>query len=201
MRRREAASAMLYVVFGVLILGAALASASPSWGGVLYGLALMALSVWLLFFDIARRTVTAQGLSRYMAICLLLGYFWLFVSGAAWTATSLGLPYRDAALHALALGFVFSMMLGHAPVILPAIARVKVVFSWPYYVPLILLHGSLAIRLALGHSDFAYLAAGAGGNALAIAAFVVTVAGSAIAWRIKYSSPSSKQHHGVASEH
>jgi hypothetical protein len=29
---------------------------------------------------------------------------------------------RDAALHGLGLGFLFSMMLGHAPVILPAVA-------------------------------------------------------------------------------
>jgi hypothetical protein len=40
-----------------------------------------------------------------MAVCLLLGYAWLFVAGIAWTATSLGLPLRDAALHGLGLGF------------------------------------------------------------------------------------------------
>ena len=33
-------------------------------------------------------------------------------------------------------GFVFSMMLAHAPVILPALARVKLLFGWLFYVPL-----------------------------------------------------------------
>ena len=201
MRRRQGASLVLYSIFGAMLIGAALSAFPSAWGGVLYGLSLLTLSVWLMAFDIARRTVRAQGLSRYMAVCLLLGYFWLFVAGAAWTATSLGLPFRDAALHALALGFVFSMMLGHAPVILPAIARVKVLFGWAYCVPLALLHGSLAVRLVAGRFDFQALASGALGNALAIAAFIATVVGSAIAWRLKYSLPLSKQNHGVAVEH
>ncbi len=81
-----------------------------------------------------------DGLSRYMAICLLLGYAWLAVSGLAWMATSMGFAARDVALHALGLGFVFSMMLGHAPVILPALARVKLLFGWFFYVPLAVLH-------------------------------------------------------------
>jgi len=197
MRRRQRASLALYAIFGVMLIGAALSAVAPTWGGALYGLSLLSLSIWLLCFDIARRTVRAHGLSRYMALCLLLGYVWLFVAGAAWMATSYGLPCRDAALHALALGFVFSMMLGHAPVILPAIARVKVLFGWGYYIPLVLLHGSLVWRLAAGHADFTALAAGATGNAIAIGVFAATVAVSAIAWRIKYPSPRTEQHHGV----
>lgn len=201
MRRRQGASQALYAIFAVMMLGATASAVSPAWAGALFGLSLSALSVWLVAFDIARRTVRTQGLSRYMAVCLLLGYSWLFVAGAAWAATSMGLPFRDAALHALALGFVFSMMLGHAPVILPAIARVKVLFGWVYYLPLALLHVSLVVRLVAGHVDVRVLTAGATANALAIAAFVATVAGSAIAWRFKYSSHRPKHHHGVADEH
>ncbi|KAF1049143.1 hypothetical protein [Xylophilus sp.] len=182
MRRRRGAAPALHAVLGALLLGAGLSAVWPVEGGVLYGLALAALAAWLLAFDIARRTVRAQGLSRYMAVCLLLGYVWLGVAGCAWTATALGLPWRDAALHALALGFVFGMMLGHAPVILPAVARVKVLFGWPYYLPLVLLHGSLAVRLLAVHADARALAAGAAGNALAIALFAATIAGSALAW-------------------
>jgi hypothetical protein len=186
MRRREGAAVALYAIVGVMLLGAMLSGASSSWGGLLYGSSLVALSIWLVTFDIARRTVRAQGLSRYMALCLLLGYLWLFVAGAAWIATSLGLPFRDAALHGLALGFVFSMVLGHAPVILPAIARVKVLFGRAYYLPLLLLHASLAVRLAAGRVDASAWAGGAAGNAVAIAAFLATVAGSAMAWRVKH---------------
>jgi hypothetical protein len=180
MRRRPGAAGALYAVLAALGLGAALSGVSPARGGLLYGSALAALAMWLLAFDIARRTVRARGLSRYMAVCLLLGYGWLFVAGLAWAATALGAPWRDAALHGLGLGFVFGMVFGHAPVILPAIARVKLAFGWPWYLPLALLHASLALRLFGGPGQ---LAAGAAGNALAVAAFAAVVAGAALAWR------------------
>lgn len=201
MRRRPGTSGALYVVLAAMLIGAVLSAVSVEWGGSVYGLSLSALALWLIQFDIARRTVRARGLSRYMAICLLLGYAWLLVAGAAWIATSLGFPYRDAALHALALGFVFSMMLGHAPVILPAITRIKVLFGWPYYLPLALLHGSLVLRLGIGHFDWRALAAGAAGNAVAIAVFATTVAGSALAWRLRHQPPRTSDHHGHAAEH
>ncbi|MBL8278122.1 MAG: hypothetical protein JNL93_15585 [Pelomonas sp.] len=201
MRRRPGASGALYIVLAAMLLGAALSALSVAWGGLVYGLSLSSLACWLLQFDIAWRTVRARGLSRYMALCLLLGYAWLFVAGAAWVATSLGLPHRDTALHGLALGFVFSMMLGHAPVILPAIARIKVQFGWPYYLPLALLHGSLVLRLGVGHFDWRALSAGAIGNAVAIAAFAATVAGSAIAWRRRHGQPRKSDHHGIPAEH
>lgn len=200
MRRRAAASYALYGVFVAMLLGAAASAPSVRWGGLLFGLSLALLSIWLLAFDIARRTIRTQGLSRYMAVCLLLGYLWLLVAGLAWMGSAWGLPLRDAALHGLALGFVFSMMLAHAPVILPAIARVKVLYGWPYYIPLLLLHSSLAVRLFRSTEDFRALTIGATGNGLAIVLFAATVAGSAIAWRVKYST-STHQHHGVTAEH
>jgi hypothetical protein len=123
-----------------------------------------------------------------MAVCLLGGYGWLAVAGAAWAATALGLPLRDTALHALGLGFVVSMMLGHAPVILPAVARVKLQFGNFFYVPLAALHLSLLLRLALGWNDPALRALGASFNAMAIALFAATVAGAALAWRFRHGS-------------
>ncbi|MCE4553509.1 hypothetical protein [Pelomonas cellulosilytica] len=183
MRRQPGASMTLYAVLSALLLSGLASAVSAPVGGLLYGLSLSALACWLIRFDIARRTVRAAGLSRYMALCLLLGYAWLFVAGVAWAATALGGTWQDVALHALALGFVFSMMLGHAPVILPAVARVKVLFGGYYYVPLALLHGSLAVRLGAGHVDARSFQAGAAGNAIAIAVFGATVAGSAFAWR------------------
>lgn len=57
------------------------------------------------------------------------------------------------ALHALGLGFIVSMMLGHAPVILPAIARIKIEFGKFFYLPLVALHLSLIVRLVWGLDD------------------------------------------------
>lgn len=185
-RRRPGAQRSLCVLLAAMLLGAMACAAAPRLGGLVYGTALLLLALWLSIFDIARRTVRAQGLPRYMAVCLLGGYAWLAVAGAGWAATALGLPYRDAAVHALGLGFVVSMMMGHAPVILPAVARVKLQFSPFFYVPLAVLHLSLAVRLGPGLVDMPLRTGGAVFNAIAIALFACTVVGAALAWRIRH---------------
>jgi len=196
MRRRKGAGATLYLCLGGLLAGASAFVVSPSVGALVFGLALCGLAAWLMGFDIARRTLGAKGLSRYMAVCLLTGYAWLAVAGLAWMATALGHPLRDLALHALGIGFVFSMMLAHAPVILPALARIKVAFGWHFYVPLTLLHASLVVRV-IGSLRFDYLSAGAIGNALAIALFLLTLLASALAWHFRHAS----QRHALAAHH
>ncbi len=130
------------------------------------GAALVLVALWLSAFDLARVTVRQSGLPRYVAVCLLAGYFWLAVGGAL---MALSVAY-DAALHAIFVGFVFSMVFGHAPVILPAVLRVRLPYSSWFYFPLMLLHASLAVRVALS------TAAGAWGNAAAVALFIVTAA-------------------------
>ena len=187
MRRHERATVALYGLLAALVLGSAVFAVSPGAGALVFGVALFGLSAWLVCFDVARRTVVSKGLSRYMAICLLAGYFWLAVGGAAWMATAVGHPSRDLALHALGIGFVFSMMFAHAPVILPALTRIKVLFGWHFYVPLALLHASLAVR-AVGSMNLEWLRAGAIGNALAIAVFLLTLLVSALAWHHKHPS-------------
>ena len=183
MRRRPGAQPLLFMLLVLMVLGAAVSAGSAVVGGVLYGASLMLLALWLLVFDIARRTVFADGLARYMAVCLLGGYAWLAVAGVAWAAHALGMPTRDAALHALGLGFIFSMMMGHAPVILPAVARVKLLFGVFFYLPLAALHLSLLARLGLGGFEPAWRAQGSLFNAMSIAFFAATVAGAALAWR------------------
>ena len=110
------------------------------------------------------------------------------VAGVAGVAEALGWAGRDAALHGLALGFVFGMVFAHAPVILPAVARIKVQFGWPYYLPLALLQLSLVARLAGGFDQPRLLALGAAGNALAIAAFAAIVAASALTWHFRHAA-------------
>lgn len=155
-------------------------------GCVLFGAGLLALALWLMRFDIARHTIKAEGLSRYMAVCLLTGYVWLAVSGLCWMALGLGQSTRDAALHALALGFIMSMVMGHAPVILPAVARVKLHVDARFYLPLVLLHVSLFMRLAPGHMHADWQARGSALNALAIIVFALTVVSAIWSWRRRH---------------
>jgi len=134
------------------------------------------LAGWLASFDVVRHTWRERGPPRYIATALVAGYAWLAVGGVAWALTSLGQgSARDAALHALGLGFVLSMVMAHAPVILPALAGVRLAFGPWFYAPLALLHASLVLRL-LGPA-----AAGATLNALALLLFALTVVASAAA--------------------
>lgn len=183
MPRRPNAAPALYAILGLLLGAAALSSAPGSFGGVLYGVALTMLAVWLVVFDIARRTVRTQGLSRYMAVCLLSGYVWLGLGGLAWVGTALGCPERDAALHAIGLGFIVSMMMAHVPVILPAVAGIRLRYGAFFYLPLVLLHLSLLARLAAGTVHPGLRPVGIAANAVALALFGATVAAAALAHR------------------
>jgi hypothetical protein len=139
----------------------------------LLGAVLVLLALWLLAFDLARVTVRQQGLPRYIAVCLLSGYAWLALGGVLLAAAYA----YDAALHAVFIGFVFSMVFGHAPVILPAVLRVSLPYRSVLYLPLVLLHASLGARV-LGDllENLALLQLGALGNAAAIALFIATAA-------------------------
>ena len=113
---------------------------------------LLAVTAWLVVFDVARRTVRADGLPRYIAAGLLAGYGWLALAGLLWAGAGpvLDGPRYDATLHALFLGFVMSMIFVHAPVILPAVLHRPLPYHRVLYVPLVLLHASLAVRIGLG---------------------------------------------------
>ena len=118
-------------------------------GTRLAGAGMLALAAWLLRYDIARRTVRKPGLPRFAAVCLLSGYFWLGAAGAiavAFGEVPAG-PYYDALLHAIFLGFVFSMIFGHAPIIFPVVLGVPVAFHRFLYAHLVLLHASLLVRV------------------------------------------------------
>jgi hypothetical protein len=79
-----------------------------------------------------------------------------------------------------------SMVMGHAPVILPAVARVKVLYGPWFYAPLVMMHGALLLRCAGAWARPELRAVGALINAMAIALFVLTMLGSAWAWRRRH---------------
>lgn len=192
MRNRPHAQAMLIGVVGLLAGSVLLSLWHAVAGDLLFGASLFLLALWLSLFDIARHTVRAHGLSRYMAFCLLGGYAWLAVAGLAWAAHALGWPSRDAALHALGLGFILSMVMGHAPVILPAVAGIKLHFDQRFYLPLLALHVSLLIRLLPGGVDAHWRAVGSGLNAAVIALFAATVVSAAWSWRQRHPAASQR---------
>ena len=173
-------------MFALLLvaIGAGLLGAPRAWGALVFAAGLLALALWLLKQDIARRTVRKRGLTRFIAVCLLSGYGWLAAGGVIILAGGgliPGTPAYDAALHALGLGFVFSMVFGHAPIIFPAVLRVAVPYHPTFYGPLVLLHLSVAVRLAGDATGrFDWTRAGGLLSAVALAAFIVSTLGAVL---------------------
>ena len=96
------------------------------------------------------RTIRMAGLPRFSATCILAGYFWMALAGALLLVTPPGTVSfsYDAVVHAIAVGFILSMIFGHAPIILPAVTGVKVRYSAAAYLPLVILHLSVLLRVA-----------------------------------------------------
>lgn len=168
--RRHALALPSFLAAVVLLLaGAVVGLDGGPLGAVAYGVALCALAAWLAAFDIARHTVKGQGFARYAAVALLSGYAWLAVGGAAWAAGG----SRDLALHALGLGFVFSMILAHAPLIVPVVLKRRLAYTPLLYVPLAFLQVSLLVRFLASESSMR--AVGGLLNAAALVLFVATL--------------------------
>jgi hypothetical protein len=138
------------LIAAALLAGAALSILNLNWGARLSGLSMLMLALWFLKNDLATRNIRhANPLTRYIASCLFAGFLWLGLGGMLllyFGALYAG-PYYDAALHAVFVGFVISMIFGHAPIIFPAILGVPITYQRAFYGHLILLHVSLLIRL------------------------------------------------------
>lgn len=148
----------------------------PGPGHLLLGASVLALGGWLAAHDIARRTVRSAGAARFMAGCMLAGYAWLGVAGGVWLlggAALEGPPY-DAVVHAVFLGFTLSMIMAHAPVILPAVLRRPLPYTPLLVLPAALLHGSLVLRVWAGDA-LGLAAAHRVGGVLNIAAVLLFV--------------------------
>lgn len=166
--------------------GAGLAAAGLPLAWTLFGLGCVALVAWALVNDIIRRTIRQPGLTRYVAICLLSGYVWLGVAGILAPALDFGLESLryDAALHALFVGFIFAMVFGHAPVILPAVLKVKLPYGRFFYAPLIVLHASLILRVCGDLAEFEAARQWGGMlNGIAVLGFVLMVVGTILTAR------------------
>jgi nitrite reductase (NO-forming) len=83
---------------------------------------------------------------------MLAGYVWAMVPALVWMVQGpvfSGFGY-DAVVHALTIGFVMSMVVAHAPVIVPAVARRPLPYHPVMWAVWAMLHVGLAIRLVAG---------------------------------------------------
>lgn len=146
-------------------------------GARLNGAALLILALWSIRNDIAWRNLRHRlPLTRYIASCLVLGFIWLGIGGVlslVFGAQFAG-PRYDAVLHVVFVGFVISMIIGHAPIIFPAILGAPINFLSTFYVHLILLHASLVIRVLADYANWHTIRMWGGlWNVVAILLFII----------------------------
>lgn len=155
----------------------------PHAGAILLGVVLLSLVGWLIVHDVARRTIRATGVTRYMAACILAGYVWLAVAGLVLLlGEPTGQAAYDAVIHAVFLGYTFSMIMAHATTILPAVLRIPLPYRPAFWAPIALLQVALIVRVWFGDGLRMPMAWQIGGvlGVLALLLFLLTAVSSAL---------------------
>ncbi|MFV0428242.1 MAG: hypothetical protein ACK5KO_02260, partial [Arachnia sp.] len=148
---RPAGATSMLLTMALIVGGAATSTlVEPRVGSRLFGAALLGLVAWLAPRDVAVRLARSVGLPRYSAVAMLAGYLWLAVAGGAWLVSGVTTDpgVYDVQVHAVFLGFAMSMVLAHAPVILPGVLGRAIPYRGAFWIPLLALHASLLLRVA-----------------------------------------------------
>lgn len=121
---------------------------NPDIGYPLLGLALAALLVAMISHDIARGTWNHGGLPGFMGTCMMSAYGWGLIAACIWVfAPMSGNGYwTDFALHALAIGFIVTMVIAHVCMIVPSIIHRPLPFHPVLWAAWTVLQLGLALR-------------------------------------------------------
>jgi hypothetical protein len=122
-------------------------------GNVTCGIILVGISLWLLGNDLIGIDIKKDNMPKYVAIGLLTGYIALLFTGIFFFVLSDRWLNYDVIVHTFFIGFVFSMIFAHGPMILPGIMGISAnPFHKILYVWLALLQVSWLVRI---FADFA----------------------------------------------
>ncbi|HEY0656212.1 MAG TPA: hypothetical protein VGD65_23925 [Chryseosolibacter sp.] len=116
-------------------------------GNYVASFSLVGISIWLMRNDVVGLNLKKKDLPRYVGVALLSGYFALLLSGIFLPLlTEQPLGY-DILVHSFFIGFVFSMIFAHGPIILPGVLGLSVKpYHSVFFIWLALLHASWIIR-------------------------------------------------------
>ncbi len=146
-------------------------------GDRLLGATLVALAGWLTVSDVVRHQIKIKGQRRFTSAALLAGYVNLIIAGGVLIVRGLfadNYSY-DVAVHGVFLGFGVSMVMAHAPVILPAVLGRELPYKPVLWVSLVGLHGGLWLRFGAALlGDAWWWRAGAVVTVLSVLAFLLT---------------------------
>jgi hypothetical protein len=108
----------LYALLLLFLIGLINSFHGP--GSLIYGASLIGISIWAMRYDIIGITIHKTKLTRYIAVALVLGYFSLLLTGILTNWLS-----YDTTIHSFFIGFVFSMIFAHGPVIIPGVLGIS----------------------------------------------------------------------------
>lgn len=167
----------LIILIGIVLYFTGLFFNYHGSGHILTGLSMIIFASWLFTYDIAFKSLKQAGLHRFIAVNLVAAYSWLMISGILLLLTPGFKFIYDATIHAFFLGFTFSMIFAHGPIILPGIAGIrKKPFHLSLYSWTVVLHFSIILRLAGDFTSLAGVRAVAGLlNMIAITGFFIHI--------------------------
>lgn len=192
-----------FLIFGLAVIAlfasAGIAIFNLDFSTRVSGIALIVFSIWLLKYDIAFRNLRhPNSLTKFIAYALFTGFIWLGVSGLIllFVGAVYAGPVYDAALHAVFVGFVISMIFGHAPIIFSGIIGIPISYKPVFYIHLILLHASLIIRI-FGNLTNQIEIRKMGGflNGIAILLFIAVTIYSVVTYIIQYKKGKHNETH------
>jgi hypothetical protein len=146
-------------------------------GNMVGGAAMIAAALWLLRFDLVGITLFKTGLTRFVAVSLLCGYISLLFTGVFLISfTDQAFAY-DITVHTFFIGFVFSMIFAHGPIILPGVIGISIKPYHPLlYCWLFILHASWIVRTFAGALiDLEWRRFSGVLSAIAIPAYLLTI--------------------------
>ncbi len=166
---------LFWIIVGIVFLGLVLPYHGV--GSIVTGVGFIVLSLWLFQYDIIRKSIKVKGIHRFTAVMLGVGYLWLFVSGVLLISSNISSFQYDAIIHTFFIGFTFSMIFAHGPIIFPGVAG----FPFKPFHPVLywiggLLEVSLVIRIVADLVEQVYLRKVGGMiNGISILIFFVTL--------------------------
>lgn len=83
------------------------------------------IGVWLLRYDMANVAARKDKQFKYIGIGLKVGYVWLILNGVILCFLELHPLFYDLYIHTFFLGFTFSMIWAHAPIMLPMVLGIQ----------------------------------------------------------------------------
>ena len=131
----------------------------PPLGFPLMGAALLLLVADVGWHDVARKLVRSTGLPRFSAAAMLAAYTYAAIAALTWVFIPhvfSGYTY-DVTVHSITIGFTLSMIVAHAPVIMPAVIRRDIPYHPVSWLLLAAIHVALLVRIFGASHTLEYL--------------------------------------------